>query len=275
MRKFGEFDGLSENVSEYINRIIEELEKMPEEDISIYYGYPLIELDKQESTMKCCIVCRYGIIAFYEEENEKKVYERHFTQVIMSSQRLSELYFEQKKILECLQISSYKEIESIFQREELLTHEEYKMVNGIIQNVYGMNLSDNRMISDELSLGAKIKKRNNAMNMLDQNQFNGIYNKIDSHMRIRGLAGSGKTILLVKKMAYTHFKNRELDLAYVFYTKSLKQYVEELFKIYYKDFEKYKEPDMSKIHILHSWGGNQMKGFYSKVCEDLTYGQLL
>lgn len=268
MRKFGEFDGLSENVSEYINRIIEELEKMPEEDISIYYGYPLIELDKQESTMKCCIVCRYGIIAFYEEENEKKVYERHFTQVIMSSQRLSELYFEQKKILECLQISSYKEIESIFQREELLTHEEYKMVNGIIQNVYGMNLSDNRMISDELSLGAKIKKRNNAMNMLDQNQFNGIYNKIDSHMRIRGLAGSGKTILLVKKMAYTHFKNRELDLAYVFYTKSLKQYVEELFKIYYKDFEKYKEPDMSKIHILHSWGGNQMKGFYSKVCED-------
>lgn len=268
MRKFGEFDGLADNVVHYIKEIVKELEKVEEEDISIYYGYPIIELDRQESTMKCCVVCRHGLVVFYEEENEKTVYTRHFTQIVMSSDRLSELYFEQKNVLESLPFASYKNVDLVFQEEQLLTHEEYKMVNGIIQNVYGMNSADERSISNEMSLGAKIKKRNNAMNMLDQNQFNGIYNKIDSHMRIRGLAGSGKTILLVKKMAYTHFKNRELDLAYVFYTKSLKQYVEELFKIYYKDFEKYKEPDMSKIHILHSWGGNQMKGFYSKLCED-------
>lgn len=25
---------------------------------------------------------------------------------------------------------------------------------------------------------------------------------------------------------------------------------------------------MSKIHILHSWGGSEMEGFYSKVCTD-------
>ena len=229
MRKFGEFDGLADNVVHYINEIVKELEKVEEEDISIYYGYPIIELDRQESTMKCCVVCRHGLVVFYEEENEKTVYTRHFTQIVMSSDRLSELYFEQKNVLESLPFASYKNVDLVFQEEQLLTHEEYKMVNGIIQNVYGMNSADERSISNEMSLGAKIKKRNNAMNMLDQNQFNGIYNKIDSHMRIRGLAGSGKTILLVKKMAYTHFKNRELDLAYVFYTKSLKQYVRRAF----------------------------------------------
>lgn len=37
---------------------------------------------------------------------------------------------------------------------------------------------------------------------------------------------------------------------------------------FYKDFEKYKEPDMSKIHILHSWGGNEMEGFYSRACKE-------
>lgn len=59
MRKFGEFDGLADNVVHYINEIVKELEKVEEEDISIYYGYPIIELDRQESTMKCCVVCRH------------------------------------------------------------------------------------------------------------------------------------------------------------------------------------------------------------------------
>ena len=270
MQKFGEESGLSNSVCNYLKKIIMKLEELTIEDLSIYYGYPLIELDKQESVMKGCIICRYGIIALYEEDSEKNVYIRHLTQMIMSSPKLSELYFSQKPILECVKIDDMNSILKCLDlnREQLLSHEEYLQVNSIIQNVYGMNISDNRKILRKNSLGEIIKKRNNAMNMLDQNQFNGIYNKINTHMRIRGLAGSGKTILLVKKMAYTHFKFRDLDLAYVFYTKSLKQYVEELFKLYYKDFEKYKEPDMDKIHILHSWGGNEMKGFYSKICED-------
>jgi len=204
----------------------------------------------------------------YEEDVEKTVYERHFTQMIMQSPKLSNMYFSGKKILSYICLSNVEEIINILHQEILFSHEEYKQINGIIQNVYGMNEIDEREVKNKKTLGAIIKKRSNAMNMLDQNQFNGIYNKINNHARIRGLAGSGKTILLVKKMAYTHFKNPELELAYIFYTKSLKQYIKDLFVLYYKDFEKYKQPDMKKIHILHSWGGNEMTGFYSKVCED-------
>jgi len=91
------------------------------------------------------------------------------------------------------------------------------------------------------------------------------------HSRIRGLAGSGKTILLVKKMAYLHFKHPEYELAYVFYTLSLKQFVQKLFLEFYKDFEKYKEPNMDKIHILHSWGGRKAAGFYSSVCDAVGF----
>lgn len=268
MRKFGEYCDLSAEVVGCIEQIIEKIEQLQIEDISIYYGYPLIELDRQESVMKGCIVSRKGIIALYEIEAEKNIYTRHFTQVVMSSPNLSDLYFAGQKVLECICLKDIVAILEFLNGNDLLSREEYKQVNGIIQNVYGMNNTDDREIDKANSLGAIIKKRNNSMNMLDQEQFKGIYNKTSNHMRIRGLAGSGKTILLVKKMAYTHFKYRDLDLAYVFYTKSLKQYVEELFKLYYKDFEKYKEPDMSKIHILHSWGGSEMEGFYSKVCAD-------
>lgn len=268
MRRFGEYSGLSETVTNYIKQIITKIEKKEIEDLSIYYGYPIIELDRKESVMKGCVVSRKGIIALYENETEKSVYNRHFTQILMDSSNLSELFFNGSKVIECVNLNDADIVIEILNRNDIISHEEYKQLNGIIQKVYGMNSVDEREIQKETSLGSIIKKRNNAMNMLDENQFNGIYNKIGNHMRIRGLAGSGKTILLVKKMAYTHFKYPDLDLAYIFYTKSLKQYVKGLFKLYYKDFEKYKEPDMSKIHILHSWGGNEMKGFYSQVCAD-------
>lgn len=268
MRRFGEYRDLSELIVLQIEAIINAISELNIEDLSIYYGYPLIELDRQQSIMKGCIISRNGIIALYEDDIEKIVYERHFTQLIMQSPKLSTMYFNGKKILSCVCINRVEEIINILHQEILFSHEDYKQINGIIQNIYGMNKIDEREVRNETTLGAIIKKRNNAMNMLDQNQFNGIYNKISNHARIRGLAGSGKTILLVKKMAYTHFKYPELELAYIFYTKSLKQYIRDLFVLYYKDFEKYKQPNMKKIHILHSWGGNEMTGFYSKVCED-------
>ena len=268
MKEFGEFSGLSEKVSEDISEIITYLRELDDEDISIYYGYPMIELDGKESIMKGCIVSRTGIIGLYEVKEEAMVYARHFMQIIMSSETLSPLYFQGVPLYESVELGNIDKIKERFNRAPLFSHSTYKEINGIIQNIYGLNGKDDRNIEKTGSLGEIIKKRTNDMNMLDQNQFNGIYNNINSHIRIRGLAGSGKTILLVKKMAYMHYKNRDLDLAYVFYTKSLKQYVLQLFKLYYKDFEKYKDPDMSKIHILHSWGGNEMKGFYSVICEE-------
>ena len=274
MNVFGEFSGLSDEVTRYLKEIISNISDLEEDqkvDISVFYGYPLIQIDKQDSLVKGCIITRKGIIALYEFEVEKNVYYRHFIQLIMESPKLSELYMAGKQLLHVLSISDVQGIIDSLSCEDIFEHEDYVQFVGIIQHAYGLNKSDDRHLKSQETLGAIIKKRTNAMNMLDQNQFNGIYNKIGAHLRIRGLAGSGKTILLVKKMAYTHFKNRELDLAYVFYTKSLKQYIESLFKLYYKDFEKYQEPDMRKIHILHSWGGNEMKGFYSEICVSNGY----
>lgn len=267
MRIYGEYDGLSQDVINKIEKVKDLLNQYQDDEIALYYGYPIIEMDGSTNVMKSCIVSRNGIIGLYESDEEAMVYNRHFMKIIMSSKSLSPLYFEGNAVYEGVRLGDLSKIKEKLDLKPLFTIQVYKETNGIIQNFYGLNGKDDRSLKKEDSLGSVIKKRTNDMNMLDQNQFNGIYNSISSHMRIRGLAGSGKTILLVKKMAYEHFKHPELELAYVFYTKSLKQYVKELFKLYYKDFEKYKEPDMSKIHILHSWGGSEMKGFYSEICE--------
>lgn len=166
----------------------------------------------------------------------------------MESSELSNLLWGNANILHAVHIDSPENVLSLLQNsKDCLTERNYREINAIIQNIYGLNHTDDREIQNENTLGALIKGRNNEINMLDQEQFETIYKKTTTHTRIRGLAGSGKTILLVKKMAYMHYKNRDLELVYVFYTKSLKQYIKDLFVNFYKDFEKYKEPDMSKF----------------------------
>lgn len=269
MYKFGEFSDLPEDIVDGIKLIIDDLEKVGAEDLAIYYGYPIIELDGNSTLMKACIISRTGILALYTEEKEKIVYNRHLSKVMLESPDLSNIFFENPQgIIKFINIIDRKEIIRCLSQKEILSHGEFRQLNAIIQNIYGLNHKDDRTIKMQSSLGALIKKRNNEIAILDQDQFDTVYKKTTDHTRIRGLAGSGKTILLVKKMAYMHYKYRDLDMAYVFYTKSLKQYIENLFMAFYKDFEKYKEPDLSKIHILHCWGGNEMEGFYSMICRE-------
>lgn len=271
MQRYGNVEDLPQNIEEKINVLINKIEQITDhENISIYYGYPFIELDGQETIMKACIVSLGGIISIYTNDNEKNVYNRHLTKVLLDSPVLSEIYFSNpKNVLHNIMIDSVDQIMKLLTDTDVcFSVDNYREANAIIQNMYGLNHVDEREINNENTMGALIKKRNNEINMLDENQFVTIYKKINAHTRIRGLAGSGKTILLVKKMAYMHYKNRNLELAYVFYTKSLKQYIRDLFLNFYRDFEKYKEPDMDKIHILHSWGGAEMEGFYSRACKE-------
>lgn len=269
MKQYGDFTDLPARVEHNIRNIIEKLSNVDEESISIYYGYPIIELDGQETIMKACIVSKKAVYAFYEESAEMKVYQRHLAKIFLESPDLSELYFSNKNdVLCCLNVFEDFDIDVFISKKDSFTEEQYKKINSIIQKIYGLNIIDTREILHKSSLGEMIKKRNNEINMLDERQFEMIYKKTTSHTRVRGLAGSGKTILLVKKMAYMHYKYRDKTIAYVFYTKSLKQYIENLFKRFYKDFEKYKEPDMDKIKILHSWGGSEMEGFYSLICTE-------
>ncbi|MBI6923346.1 DEAD/DEAH box helicase [Pseudomonas putida] len=87
--------------------------------------------------------------------------------------------------------------------------------------------------------------------------------------RIRGLAGTGKTIVLSLKAAITHKRFPEFKILYLFNTQSLYQHVQNLISKYYT-LEAKKAPDFdAKIHVLHAWGGRQKEGLYSKLCRTL------
>ena len=84
---------------------------------------------------------------------------------------------------------------------------------------------------------------------------------VNGVQRIRGLAGSGKTIVLARKVAYLHAKNPDWKIAVTFNTRSLKKQFENLITSFV--YEQTNElPNFEKIKIIHAWGSPSMEGVY-------------
>jgi superfamily I DNA and RNA helicase len=86
--------------------------------------------------------------------------------------------------------------------------------------------------------------------------------------RIRGIAGSGKTLLLCQKAARMHLQHPDWDIALVFFNRSLY----ELMPHYVAQWLQYwtgeeVSPDFvnGKLKVLHAWGARDRTGFYSML----------
>lgn len=86
--------------------------------------------------------------------------------------------------------------------------------------------------------------------------------------RIRGLAGTGKTIVLCLKAAITHKSFKDYKILYLFNTQSLYQHVQNLISKHYT-LEAKRAPDFEeKLRVIHAWGGRQKPGLYSELCNN-------
>ena len=83
--------------------------------------------------------------------------------------------------------------------------------------------------------------------------------------RIRGLAGSGKTIVLTWKAALIHLQHPDAKVVYTFYTKSLYEFIQRLITRFYRQYSE-RDPDWNNIHVRHAWGGKNVAGVYSDIC---------
>ena len=111
----------------------------------------------------------------------------------------------------------------------------------------------------------------------DKDQKLGYLAPLNGPQRIRGLAGSGKTVVLAMKAALTHLREPDARIAYTFYTKSLYQHVKRLITRFYRQFDE-SDPDWEKLQVLHAWGGQTTPGLYYNACKTLgvrpmTYGE--
>ena len=119
------------------------------------------------------------------------------------------------------------------------------------------------------SRGAKLKNLEDSIANLDNIQGQAVIETVNGVQRIRGLAGSGKTIVLALKAAYLHAQHPDWKIAVTFNTRSLKGQFRQLINTFTIE-QTNEEPDWDNLHIIHAWGapgGGDKSGIYYNFCQ--------
>lgn len=88
--------------------------------------------------------------------------------------------------------------------------------------------------------------------------------------RIRGIAGSGKTVLLCQKAAHMHLKHPDWDIAFVFFVRTLYDTIARQLDLWLHRFSQGNlgyDPKNPKLRLLQAWGSKKQPGLYSVVCQ--------
>ncbi|MCL4553290.1 MAG: helicase, partial [Candidatus Marsarchaeota archaeon] len=129
-----------------------------------------------------------------------------------------------------------------------------------------------REVQREDSRGAKLKRLEESIANLDNLQGRAVIETVDGVQRIRGLAGSGKTIVLALKAAYLHAQHPDWKIAITFNTRSLKGQFRQLINTFAIE-QTNEEPDWDNLNIIQAWGapgGGERNGIYYTFCQ--THG---
>ena len=152
----------------------------------------------------------------------------------------------------------------------------YEAVLSALENVSAIRQSRRkRTVKQDDSRGARLKKLEESIATLDATQGRAVIETVDGVQRIRGLAGSGKTIVLALKAAYLHAQHPDWRIAVTFHTRSLKGHFRRLIT----NFSLHQtgaEPDWDNLRVVNAWGapgGDDRDGLYWEFCRthDIDY----
>lgn len=147
----------------------------------------------------------------------------------------------------------------------------YKSTLSALQNISTIRKGKpRRSITKQDSRGAKLKKLEDSISTLDNLQSKAVIETVEGVQRIRGLAGSGKTIVLALKAAYLHSQHPDWQIAVTFQTRALKGQLKRLIDTFL--IQTGKEPDWEQIKVLNAWGapgGGERDGIYHQFCRSV------
>lgn len=145
----------------------------------------------------------------------------------------------------------------------------YRMTLSAIESLSSIRKSrSKREVTRDDSRGAKLKRLEDSIATLDHRQNKAVIETVDGVQRIRGLAGSGKTIVLALKAAYLHTQHPDWRIAVTFHSRSLKGQFRRLINNFCVE-QSGEEPDWTKIRVINAWGapgGDSRDGVYYEFC---------
>jgi superfamily I DNA and RNA helicase len=163
----------------------------------------------------------------------------------------------------------YDFLETLRERVSIMSLEVFKELVATLEGAKGLIRPKKRprVTQDDSSKGRQADLVEGAITLFDQQQKHGIMGQVTGPQRIRGLAGSGKTVVLAMKAAQAYLQNSDANIVYTFSTKSLYQHVKRLITRFYRQFDD-RDPDWDRhLHVMHGWGSHSMPGIYAMACE--------
>lgn len=166
------------------------------------------------------------------------------------------------------------------QEESALLEHEWEELIAVLEGTKAISKPESRALpeSDTDSWAAVIKSLEDKIATFDRDQRGAAITVVDGPQRIRGIAGSGKTIVIAMKAAHLHLTFPEKTILVTFWTKSLYDLLKRQITRFYRQFSD-RDPDWSRIRILHAWGGANQEGVYYNTCIEnglrpLTLGEV-
>ena len=150
------------------------------------------------------------------------------------------------------------------EKQEPLTDEQWNLALAVLQGAPVLRREVRPEPAKSNSKAAMLREVEQQMISIDREQHKVAVQVPTGPQRIRGLAGSGKTVVMCMKTAWMHLRFPNWDIAYTFYTRSLHDMIRMLITRFYR-FWSDQDPDWDKIRVCHGWGGKDLPGLYRMV----------
>jgi superfamily I DNA and RNA helicase len=142
-----------------------------------------------------------------------------------------------------------------------LTEPELRETRSILEGAKALVRPIRRIIDDpeHQKFAVALSALEDEIASFDQRQRHVALTALGGPERIRGLAGSGKTIILAMKAALAHLDNPQAMILITYYTRSLRDHLTRLITRFHRHFGE-GDPDWKHIHVHHGWGRKDLPG---------------
>ncbi|MGC1376991.1 MAG: hypothetical protein WA821_12240, partial [Anaerolineales bacterium] len=154
-------------------------------------------------------------------------------------------------------------------KQKELSSDEWDATIAVLRGSEAFQTTPRRPTKRENSKAAWLRQVEQQMRAFDLQQHKVAIQTPTGPQRIRGLAGTGKTVVLAQKAAYMHVNYPEWDIVFTFNARSLYGQVENYIKQFVQEFSRGEMdgPNWKKIHIFYGWGSSSQNGLYRELCQ--------
>jgi superfamily I DNA and RNA helicase len=270
-----------QGVTTILDSIFQKIEK--KYNGTLFLGYPLIGLGQAIDSI--FISEELGIVIFDllegpDFEDREEIQDQLYNVISANLMKNKSLTMKRKLLVDidvisfapgCLQneenfINCEDDLISFLDRKDKwVNFEKYENLLSVIQVATKIKKAEIKSFTTSDTRGAKISKMNQAISTLDHEQAKAVLETSDGLQRIRGLAGSGKTIVLAMKVAYLHSMFPEWKIGVTYHTRALKQQFENLITKF--TIEQISQEPNDNLKILQTWGSSNSPGIYYEYCK--------